>query len=91
MKCQFDVIFVDADKSNYVKYYQKSKRLLSENGVMLIDNVLWNGEVLKRPPPDEDTETIQALNRMVTADTDVYSVLVPIRDGVMIVKPKPRS
>jgi len=88
---QFDVIFVDADKSNYVKYYQKSKRLLSENGVMLIDNVLWNGEVLKRPPPDEDTETIQALNRMVTADTDVYSVLVPIRDGVMIVKPRPRS
>ena len=87
----FDVIFIDADKRNYVKYYQKSKGLLSKNGVMVIDNVLWSGEVLKDQAPDEDTATIQALNRMVTADTDVSSVLVPMRGGVLIVKPNPRS
>ena len=87
----FDVIFIDADKRNYVKYYQKSKGLLSKNGVMVIDNVLWSGEVLKDPAPDEDTATIQALNQMVTADTDVSSVLVPMRDGVLIVKLNPRS
>jgi caffeoyl-CoA O-methyltransferase len=83
---EFDVIFIDADKTNYVNYYRRGLDLLSPHGVMLIDNVLWDGEVLKLPPPDEKTRTIQELNRLVAADARVSAVLVTIRDGVLVVR-----
>jgi predicted O-methyltransferase YrrM len=82
----FDLIFIDADKINYVNYYHRAKDLLSPQGVILIDNVLWDGDVLKQPPPDERTAAIQALNRVVAADPEVSSVLVTIRDGVLVVR-----
>lgn len=82
----FDLIFIDADKINYVNYYHHAKPLLSPQGVILIDNVLWNGDVLKQPPPDDRTAAIQALNRVVATDPDVSSVLVTIRDGVLVVR-----
>ena len=83
---EFDLIFIDADKTNYMHYYQRGLELLSPNGVMLIDNVLWSGEVLKHPAPDGTTAALQDLNRTVTADPRVTSVLVPIRDGVLVVR-----
>lgn len=83
---QFDLIFIDADKGNYVNYYRRSLDLLSPSGVILIDNVLWSGEVLKQPPPDESTAAIQELNRTVAADPHVTAVLVTIRDGILVVK-----
>jgi caffeoyl-CoA O-methyltransferase len=55
----------------------------------LIGNVLWNGEVLKQPPPDESTAAIQELNRVISADPRVTAVLVTIRDGILVVKKKP--
>lgn len=82
----FDVIFIDADKLNYVDYYQRGLELLAPKGVMLIDNVLWNGEVLKYPAPDGATAALQDLNRVVAADPRVTSVLVTIRDGVLVVR-----
>jgi len=82
----FDLIFIDADKANYLKYYQRALELLALNGVILIDNVLWSGEVLKQPPPDERTAAIQELNRTVANDSRVTSVLVTIRDGVLVVR-----
>lgn len=82
----FDLIFVDADKLNYVNYYRRSLDLLSPQGVMLIDNVLWDGDVLKQPPPDEKTATIQELNRTVASDPRVSAVLVTIRDGLLVVR-----
>ena len=82
----FDVIFIDADKINYLNYYRRSLDLLSPNGVILIDNVLWSGEVLKQPPPDESTAAIQDLNRIVATDPRVNAVLVTIRDGVLVVR-----
>lgn len=82
----FDLIFIDADKVNYLNYYRRALDLLSLNGVILIDNVLWSGEVLKQPPPDESTAAIQALNRTVAADPCVSAVLVTIRDGVLVVR-----
>lgn len=82
----FDVIFIDADKANYLNYYRRSLDLLAPNGVILIDNVLWSGEVLKQPPPDESTAAIQELNRTVSADPSVTAVLVTIRDGVLVVR-----
>lgn len=85
----FDVIFIDADKINYLNYYRRAMDLLSSHGLILIDNVLWNGDVLKQPPPDEKTAVIQELNRTVSADPRVTAVLVTIRDGVLVIRKKP--
>jgi len=82
----FDLIFVDADKTNYVNYYRKALDLISPNGVILVDNVLWDGEVLRQPPPDERTAAIQELNRIVAADSRVTAVLLTIRDGVLMIR-----
>lgn len=82
----FDLIFIDADKTNYLNYYRCALDLLAPNGVILIDNVLWSGEVLKQPPPDESTAVIQDLNRTVAADPRVSAVLVTIRDGILVVR-----
>ncbi|HEU4684593.1 MAG TPA: class I SAM-dependent methyltransferase [Nitrospira sp.] len=82
----FDVIFIDADKTNYINYYRRGLELLAARGVMLIDNVLWDGEVLKSPAPDERTTTIQELNRMVSQDRAVSSVLITVRDGILLVR-----
>jgi len=84
----FDVIFIDADKVNYLNYYRRALDLLSPTGVILIDNVLWDGEVLKQPPPDEKTAAIQELNRTVAGDLRVTAVLVTIRDGVLVIRKK---
>jgi caffeoyl-CoA O-methyltransferase len=82
----FDLIFIDADKANYLNYYRRALDLLAPNGVILIDNVLWSGDVLKQPPPDEQTAAIQELNRTVSADPAVTAVLLTIRDGVLVVR-----
>jgi caffeoyl-CoA O-methyltransferase len=84
----FDLIFIDADKINYVNYYRRALDLLSPTGVILIDNALWDGDVLKQPPPDEKTAAIQELNRTVASDSRVSAVLVTIRDGVLVVRLK---
>ena len=84
----YDVIFIDADKQNYLHYYRRAKELLSPAGVILIDNVLWDGDVLLQPPPDERTAAIQELNRTVASDADVSAVLLTIRDGVLMVRRK---
>ena len=84
----FDLIFIDADKVNYLNYYRRALDLLSPTGVILIDNVLWDGDVLKQPPPDEKTAAIQELNLTVASDPRVSAVLVTIRDGVLVVRLK---
>ena len=89
LKGPFDVIFIDADKLNYLNYYRRALELLSPRGVMLIDNVLWDGEVLRDPPPDDRTAAIQELNRVVTADLRVTAVLATIRDGIWVITPTP--
>ncbi|MDP1947137.1 MAG: O-methyltransferase [Nitrospirota bacterium] len=84
----FDLIFIDADKVNYLNSYRRALDLLSQTGVILIDNVILDGDVLKQPPPDEKTAAIQALNRTVSSDPRVSAVLVTIRDGVLVVRLK---
>ncbi len=83
----FDLIFIDADKANYLTYYRRALELVAETGVILIDNVLWSGDVLLQPPPDRSTAVIQELNRIIAADPGVVAVLVTIRDGVFVVRP----
>ena len=84
----FDLIFIDADKVNYVNYFQQALKLIAPTGVILIDNVLWSGDVLKMPPNDSTTEAIQELNRLVHAEPQVFAVLLTIRDGVFLIKPR---
>ena len=85
----FDLIFIDADKGNYVKYFHRSLDLIADQGIILIDNVLWNGDVLKYPAPDTNTAAIQELNRVVHAEPRVSAVLLTIRDGIFLIKPRP--
>ena len=84
----FDLIFIDADKINYVNYYRRAFDLISPRGLILIDNVLWDGDVLKQPPPDEQTAAIQELNRVVATDPRVTAVLVTVRDGILVIRPQ---
>ncbi len=87
LQAPFDLIFIDADKVNYVNYYQRALDLVADQGVILIDNVLWNGDVMQPPPVDESTAAIQQLNRIVHADPRVSAVLLTIRDGVFVITP----
>jgi len=84
----FDVIFIDADKANYVNYYRRAKELIAPTGVILIDNVLWSGRVLNANTPDPSTKAIQELNRVVSSDPRVTAVLLTLRDGLFVIKPK---
>jgi predicted O-methyltransferase YrrM len=84
----FDLIFIDADKANYVNYFRQALELISDQGVILIDNVLWNGDVLTHPAPDTNTAAIQELNRVVHAEPRVSAVLLTIRDGIFFIKPQ---
>lgn len=88
---RYDLIFIDADKINYVNYFRRAMDLISDHGVILIDNVLWGGDVVKSPPPDTNTEAIQELNRLVHAESRVSAVLVTIRDGIFVIKLHPSS
>lgn len=83
----FDLIFIDADKINYPRYYERALDLIAPGGVILLDNALREGEVLTHPAPEPSTEAIQTLNRTIAADPRVTAVLVTIRDGVLVVRP----
>jgi caffeoyl-CoA O-methyltransferase len=83
----FDLVFIDADKANYLNYYRRAMEMITPHGVILIDNVLWSGDVLRHPPADTSTAVIQELNRVVAADGRVRAVLVTIRDGLLVVTP----
>jgi caffeoyl-CoA O-methyltransferase len=89
LKGPFDLIFIDADKANYVNYYRRAKDLISSTGVILIDNVLWSGRVLNADTSDPSTAAIQDLNRIVSADPRVTAALLTLRDGVFVIKPHP--
>ena len=77
-------MFIDADKRNYTRYYERALELLSPRGIIAVDNVLWSGPALK--PEAEDDHAIAALNRRVSDDARVRHVLLPVRDGVMLIR-----
>ena len=84
----FDFAFVDADKSNYRIYYEEILKRLLPNGLLLIDNVLWSGQVIDAKDKSEDTIAIRELNDFITSDMRVEAVLIPVADGITIVRKK---
>lgn len=81
----FDLVFIDADKENYNNYYDLVFDKVTLGGFLLADNVLWSGKVLD-PKPDKDTRAIKAFNKKVQDDPRVENVLLPIRDGIMLMR-----
>lgn len=85
----FDLVFLDADKSNYLTYFELIVPKLNSGGIILTDNVLWSGKVTKAlNPNDEDTRVLLAYNKKVNEDPRVESVMLPIRDGLTITRKK---
>lgn len=84
MRTVFDIVFIDADKTNYSNYYNLSFEHLRKGGFIVADNVLWSGKVLQ-DEKDEDTAALHEFNQRVLNDKRVSNVLLPIRDGLMVV------
>ena len=80
----FDLIFIDADKENYIKFYDLAFQLLSTNGLIIIDNVLWKGEVINNNKNDKITNIIKDFNTFIKNDNRIDKTILPIGDGVTI-------
>ncbi len=85
-----DLAFIDADKESYTYYFEKVLSLLRPGGVMLVDNVLWYGKVMmeEEDKKDPSTKILKEFNDMVTADERVESLILPIRDGITLIRKK---
>jgi caffeoyl-CoA O-methyltransferase len=83
----FDLVFIDADKENYINYFDLVMEKLRPGGIILADNVLWSGKVLEDvPESDKETLGIKAFNEYVAGHSGVSSLLLPFRDGLMILQ-----
>jgi predicted O-methyltransferase YrrM len=82
----FDLAFIDADKANYAGYLERALRLVRRGGLIAIDNVLWGGRVIDLAVDDEDTRAIRALNAALATDDRVDIAMVPIADGVTLLR-----
>jgi predicted O-methyltransferase YrrM len=83
-KNEFDMIFIDADKMNYKQYYEKSLELIKKGGLIIIDNVLWHGEVADEKNNDKFTINIRDFNKFVNEDNRVEQIIMPLGDGMTI-------
>ena len=84
----FDLIFIDADKDNYPNYYELSLPLLRPNGIVIIDNMLWHGDVADDTKTDKQTRTIRNLNQSIQSDERVDFSLLPLSDGLLFIRKK---
>ena len=82
---QFDIVFIDADKMNYINYYDLIIDRVRQGGYILSDNVLWSGRVLEEKR-DKETENIHQFNKKLAADPRIQNVIVPIRDGINLAR-----
>lgn len=85
----FDLVFIDADKENYINYFNMIIDKVRKGGIIIADNVLWSGKVLNEATKNDlDTINLQKFNKLVTEDKRVENVLLPFRDGLMIMMKK---
>ena len=80
----FDFVFIDADKSNYLNYYERALILARAGGLIAVDNTLWGGQVLDGASQSEDTRAIRRFNEMLRSDLRVHLSLLPIGDGLTL-------
>ncbi|MDN3618227.1 O-methyltransferase [Polaribacter undariae] len=86
---KFDMVFIDADKSNYINYFHLIIDKMNSGGIILSDNVLWSGKVVEKlDPKDKDTRVLLEYNKLLNTDDRVETVLLPIRDGLTITRVK---
>ena len=81
---KFDMVFIDADKMNYKEYYERSLKLINKNGLIIIDNVLWHGEVADEDNLDKYTVNIREFNKHVSNDKRVEPIIIPLGDGMTV-------
>jgi predicted O-methyltransferase YrrM len=84
----FDFGFIDADKSNYLNYYESMLKLLRPGGLVAVDNVLWHGRVIDPAVTDKDTEAIREFNRRLHTDERIDLSLLPVGDGLTLARKK---
>jgi predicted O-methyltransferase YrrM len=80
----FDIVFIDADKDNYTKYYDSTLELVKKNGLIIIDNVLWHGEVVDKNNNEKYTNIIRDFNEHVKKDKKTEQVIIPLGDGFTV-------
>jgi len=85
---RFDFAFIDADKTNYRNYYEECLKRMRPDGLILIDNVLWSGQVIDPSDSSEDTRAIREFNDFIARDDRVAAVMLPIADGLTIARKK---
>ncbi|MDB9827020.1 class I SAM-dependent methyltransferase [Candidatus Pelagibacter sp.] len=81
---KFDMVFIDADKMNYKEYYERSLKLLDKGGLIIVDNILWHGEVADEDNLDKYTINIRDFNTYVANDKRVEQIIVPLGDGMTV-------
>ena len=81
---KFDMIFIDADKLNYKEYYEKTFQIINKGGLIIIDNVLWHGEVVDEDKMDKYTLNIRELNEHISRDERVEQIIIPLGDGMTV-------
>ncbi len=81
---KFDLIFIDADKENYKNYYNQSLDLIEKNGLIIVDNVLWHGEVVDTKKQDKLTTVIREFNTYVNRDKRTENLIIPVGDGLTV-------
>jgi predicted O-methyltransferase YrrM len=86
LKDTFDLVFIDANKNDYPDYYNLVINKVRSGGYILVDNVLWGGKVLDNNLTDPTTRIINQFNKMITEDPRVENFLLPLRDGIMVIK-----
>ncbi len=84
----FDLVFIDADKENYLNYYNLIIDKVRSGGLIIADNVLWSGKITDVTKNDKDTLTLRSFNDFIHADTRVENVLLPVRDGLLLIRKK---
>ncbi|MEY3049709.1 MAG: hypothetical protein RL365_1747 [Bacteroidota bacterium] len=84
----WDLVFIDADKKNYLNYYDLIIERMNPGGIILADNILWSGKVIDEAAQDRETVLLRKYNERIQADERVENILLPIRDGIMVARKK---